>query len=390
MRPLQIAPRLDRLRERLADADVDVLVVTNLVNVRYLTGFTGSAGMLALSATDALVTTDGRYRTQSEEQLRAAGVDADIVIGDLAAQREAVRAFVPPPARVGFEADHLSWADSRSWAELLGEIVPTSGLVEALRAVKDDGEVDRIARAAGLADAALASVLSMLEEGVSEAELALALDSAMRQHGAESSAFATIVASGPNSAKPHHRPTPRTIGPGELVVIDFGATVDGYRSDMTRTLWAGDGPAGELARVVEVVVASQARGVGAVAPGVSCRDVDRACREVVASAGWAERFEHGTGHGVGLDIHEAPAISPLGTATLAAGMVVTVEPGVYLPGLGGARIEDTLVVTETGSRALSAFGKPVVPSPPGVQRRSPQRSSEEDRCPSPPTTSRTA
>ncbi|MDA8310408.1 MAG: aminopeptidase P family protein [Actinomycetota bacterium] len=361
MRPMQLADRLDRLRARFAGAGVDVLVVTNLVNVRYLTGFTGSAGVLAVGPSDALLTTDGRYRTQSEEQLAAAGASADIFVGDLRAQRDALKAFVSGAGRVGFEADHVSWADSRSWVELLGEIVPASGLVEALREVKDPGEIDRIARAAAVADAALGSVLAMLDTGVSEAELALALDSAMRRHGAESSAFETIVASGPNSAKPHHRPTGRTIGPGELVVVDFGATVEGYRSDMTRTFCVGGEPSGELARVVEVVRESQARGTAAVAPGAECREVDRVCREVVAAAGWAERFEHGTGHGVGLDIHEAPALGPLGTATLATGMVVTVEPGVYLPGLGGARIEDTLVVTETGSRALSAFGKSVAP-----------------------------
>ena len=357
MRALQVAPRADRLRHRCDDAGVDALVVTNLQNVRYLTGFTGSAGLLALTGSGLLLTTDGRYRTQCAEEVAAAGAAVEIFVGALAAQRDAVKAFVSDASHVGLEADHVSWSDSRLWGELVGEVVPTTGLVEGLREIKDEGEIDRVARAAGIADTALGEVLTMLSSGATEAELALALDTAMRRNGAESPAFETIVASGPNSAKPHHRPTQRTIGRGEPVVVDFGATFEGYRSDMTRTFFVGGEPQGELAKVYAVVRDAQARGVAAVAPGVGCKEVDEVCRSVIAQAGWAERYEHGTGHGVGLDIHEAPTVSPLGTATLAPGMIVTVEPGVYLPGIGGVRIEDTLVVTETGSRALTTFVK---------------------------------
>ena len=358
MRPLEVAGRIDRLRARLDGAGVDALVVTCLTNVRYLSGFTGSAGVLAITRAGALLTTDGRYRTQSAEQLAAAGVDAEITIGPVTAQQDALKAFVGG-ARVGLEADHVSWSASRRWGELLGEVLPTSGQVEALREVKDPGEIDRIERAGAIADAALDEVLPMLAKGVTEAELALALDTAMRRKGAEAVAFETIVASGPNAAKPHHRPTGREVRHGEAVVVDFGATFEGYRSDMTRTFFVGGESTGELARVFEVVADSQARGVAAVAPGVGCKEVDAICRDVIARAGWAERFEHGTGHGVGLDIHEAPTVSPLGTATLVPGMVVTVEPGIYLPGTGGVRIEDTLVVTETGNRALTNFPKDV-------------------------------
>jgi Xaa-Pro aminopeptidase len=359
MRPLQVAPRLDRLRARFDGAGVDALIVTYLPNVRYLTGFSGSAGVLAVTATTALLTTDGRYRTQSAEQVTQAGATVEIAIGPIHAQREAMKAFVGAAARVGLEADHVSWSDSRHWGELIGEVLPTTGQVEALREVKDDGEIDRMARAAAIADAALEQVLSMLPKGLSEAEFALELDTAVRRNGAESTAFETIVAAGPNSAKPHHHPTERKIGQGEPVVVDFGATFEGYRSDMTRTFFVGGEPEGELARVFEVVRDSQARGVAAVAPGVGAKEVDEVCRNVIAEAGFAERFEHGTGHGVGLDIHEAPTVSPLGTATLTAGMIVTVEPGVYLPGTGGVRIEDTLVVTDNGSRALTRFAKTV-------------------------------
>jgi Xaa-Pro aminopeptidase len=231
--------------------------------------------------------------------------------------------------------------------------------------VKDAGEVDRMARAAAIADRALGAVLPLLAEvsaagrELTESQFAAALDHAMREGGAEDRAFETIVASGENSAKPHARPGPRVIGPGDPVVVDFGAMFDGYRSDMTRTFCVGGPPTGQLAEVFEVVARSQSLGVARVEPGVTTGSVDLACREAIAASGWAERFEHGTGHGVGLDIHEGPSVGPGSTAILEPGTVVTVEPGVYLPGTGGVRIEDTLVVTEHGSRSLTLFPKDV-------------------------------
>jgi Xaa-Pro aminopeptidase/Xaa-Pro dipeptidase len=216
-----------------------------------------------------------------------------------------------------------------------------------------------MARAASIADAALAEVLPLLGERRREDEVALALDTAMRRLGAEDRAFETIVASGPNAAKPHARPTQRRIAAGDPVVVDFGAIFSGYRSDMTRTFCVGGEPSGTLARVFEVVGEAQAAGVAVVRAGVSAADVDRACRDLIADAGWKDAFEHGTGHGVGLDIHEAPAVGPGSTAILAAGVVVTVEPGVYLAGIGGVRVEDTVVVTEDGCHTLTRFPKDI-------------------------------
>jgi Xaa-Pro aminopeptidase len=363
--PLDVAGRMDRLRAKLDGAEVAGLVVTNLANVRYLTGFTGSAGILALTAERALLVTDGRYRTQSAEQVAASGVDVAITVGNANTQREAVRLAVEGSGPVGLEEDSVTWAASRRWVEALEgtTVVPTSGLVEALREVKDAGEVDRMTRAAAIADGALAEVLPLLaaapHQAITEEEFALALDTAMRRGGAEGVAFETIVAAGENSAKPHHRPSARRIAAGDPVVIDFGATFEGYRSDMTRTFCVGGEPVGELARIFAVVASSQRAGVAMVGPGIDAKEVDDACRTVIDDAGWAEAFEHGTGHGVGLDIHEAPTVSPLGTATLSPGVVVTVEPGVYLAGIGGVRIEDTLVVTEDGSRPLTTFTKDV-------------------------------
>lgn len=381
---MDVAERLPRLRARLPDAGLDALVVTSLTNVRYLTGFSGTAGMLLVGPDAAVLFTDGRYGTQSVEQVAAAGAVADVEVGRPSEQREALRRAVADFARLGLEAEHVSWASQASMADALAcagdggthprgrpedagtrtggpELVPTAGLVEGLRRVKDRGELARMQAAAAIADAALAEVVQLLVPGVTEVGLASALDHQMRRLGADDRSFETIVASGPHSAMPHARPTARQVGEGELVVVDFGAVVDGYCSDMTRTFCIGRPASQVLSAVVEVVAAAQAAGVAAVAVGVEAAAVDRACREVVAAAGWAERFVHGTGHGVGLDIHEAPSVGPASTDRLEESSVLTVEPGVYLAGQGGARIEDTVVVTGTACQVLTRAPKDLVP-----------------------------
>ncbi len=364
--PMDVPGRVERLRAGMADAGVDALLVTHLVNVRYLTGFTGSAAIVLLTPGGMRFVTDGRYRDQSAEQLAAAGVDAEIHIGLTGgAQKEHLAAVVAGAgiARLGLEADDVTWAQQRRYAAEWfpgAELVATESLVEDLRRTKDAGEVARMAGAARIADEALAKVRPRLAEGPTEAEIALDLDFEMRRLGATGSSFETIVASGPNGAKPHHRPSDRRIGPGELVVIDFGAVVDGYCSDMTRTLCVGEPSSPVAARMVEVVAESQRAGVGAVRAGVEAKAVDAACRAVIAEAGWADAFLHSTGHGVGLDIHEMPRVASTSTDTLGAGWVVTVEPGVYLAQYGGVRIEDTVVVTEEGCTVLTNAPKTLV------------------------------
>ena len=365
-RPLDVVGRIPRLRERFGQLGVDALIITNLTNVRYLTGFTGSAAILAVTEDRALLVTDGRYRTQSAEQIAASGADrhVEIVIGGGSEQTQALDAMVGAADRIGLEGDDVTWSRATAIETRLGKtLVATSGAVEALREVKDGGEIDRMRHAASIADAALETVLPLLsaapQQPISEEAFALALDSAMRGLGAESVAFETIVAAGENSAKPHHHPTDRMIALGDPVVVDFGATFEGYRSDMTRTFVVGGQPTGKLKEIFDLVAKSQAAGVAAVRAGVGAATVDDVCRSVIAEGGMAERFEHSTGHGVGLDIHEIPRVSAVGTATLSPGTVVTVEPGVYVAGVGGVRIEDTLVVTEHGSETLTRFTKEI-------------------------------
>ncbi|MGH9225097.1 MAG: M24 family metallopeptidase [Acidimicrobiales bacterium] len=360
---MDVAGRAARLRERVDEAGCDALLVTRMVNVRYLTGFSGSAAMLLVLPDRLAFVTDGRYRDQSAEELAAAGVEADLRVATQSKEllQEAAKGWV----RIGLEAESVTWGQQQRFASDWfpdAELVSTSGLVEALRLVKDAGEVDRMARAAAAADAALAAVRHRLADRPTESEFALDLDVEMRRHGASGSSFETIVAAGPNGAKPHHRPSDRRIEAGELVVIDFGAIVDGYCSDMTRTLCVGEPASTTARRMVEVVEESQRAGVAAVKAGMEAKDVDEVCRAVIADAGWADAFLHGTGHGVGLEIHEAPRVGSTSTETLAAGYVVTVEPGVYLPEHGGVRIEDTVVVTDDGCQILTNAPKELVVS----------------------------
>ncbi len=358
---MDVGTRVDRLRARLDGAGCDALLVTRLPNVCYLTGFSGSAGMVLVMPDELVLFTDGRYTTQSREQLDAAGVDARVEIGATAAAQQAVLADLTRPfARLGLEAHGVTWAQQRTWGTALtgerGELVPTEDLVEDLRRIKDPGEVARIRAACAIADDALGSVLASLADGPTERQFALDLEVAMRERGASGTSFDTIVASGPNGAKPHVRPGDRRVERGELVVIDFGCIVGGYCSDMTRTVSVGD-PGPDARHLWDVVRASQEAGRATVAVGVECAAVDRASRDVIDAAGWGELFSHGTGHGVGLEIHEAPRVARTSSGTLDAGVVVTVEPGVYLPGVGGVRLEDTVVVTPTGHDALTCFPK---------------------------------
>jgi Xaa-Pro aminopeptidase len=355
---MAVASRLSRLRGVFVEAECDAMLLTRLVNIRYLTGFTGSAALLLVTPDDLLFVTDGRYRDQSAEQLAESGVGARIEVA-ATEQKEIVSEAAAGIARIGLEAGDVTWARQRTFASDWfsdAELVPTENLVEKLRLVKDEGEVARIESAADIADAALADVRSMLAAEPTEEDFALELDTTIRRLGASGTSFETITASGPNGAKPHARPGGRRMVEGDLIVLDFGAIVDGYCSDMTRSFILGE-PTDTQVRMLEVVGDSQLAGVEAVRAGVAAKDVDAACREVIDAAGWKDAFLHSTGHGVGLEIHEDPRISSVSDAVLESGYVVTVEPGVYLPEHGGVRVEDTVVVTDDGCRILTKAPK---------------------------------
>ncbi len=358
---MDVGGRLDRLRSSLAESGLDGLLVTNMTNVRYLSGFTGSAGSLWVDEHRAVLVTDGRYRDQAPDQVASVGADVDVEITS-AGRPSPVGVLAGGVDQVGLEADSVSWAEMERLAGLItttggGGPVSTTGLVESLREVKDDGEVARIAAAAAIADAALASVEALFVEGAVESELAAALDHAMRIGGSSDRAFETLVAAGPNSARPHARPGNRAMVDGDLVVRDFGAVIDGYRSDMTRSMRVGGTGSGLAADLLVVVLEAQAAGLAVVADGVPASEVDRVCRSVLVEAGLGEAFSHGTGHGVGLDIHEGPAVASTATGSLRSGQVVTVEPGAYVAELGGVRWEDTVLVTGDGHRPLTGFPK---------------------------------
>ena len=353
---MDVAGRRARLDEPMRAACCDALLVTDLTNIRYLTGFTGSNAQLLVLPDRLYFTTDGRYTDQATEQLEAAGVEAEIAV-----ERDPwplVREAAKGVFRIGLEAGSLTWATQRKiafdvfpWAHL----VPTTGLVEEVRGVKDDGEIARLQQACRIADDSLAAVRHLVHEGVTELGFARALEDEMAARGSEAPSFETIVGSGPNGAKPHMRPTQRVIGSsgaGELVVVDFGATVDGYHSDMTRTLVVGE-LSDTQQRMFDVVAEAQAAGRATVEAGVDASAVDAACRDVIVEAGWEDEFLHSTGHGIGLVIHEEPRVSSQSSTELVAGHCITVEPGVYLADHGGVRIEDSLAVTDDGHTVLT-------------------------------------
>ncbi|WP_394620914.1 M24 family metallopeptidase [Lentzea sp. JNUCC 0626] len=349
------AARRTALRQELQAANLDALLVTNLLNVRYLTGFTGSNAAVLVGANgDDVFCTDGRYLTQSAKQVP----DLERLIDRPCDTTLAARA----KGRLGFESHHVTVDGlDELHASTKAELHKAGGLVEKLRLVKDEVEIEALRMACAAADRALAALIGHggLRAGRTEREVARELESRMLDHGAEGPSFSSIVAFGPNSAIPHHSPTDRTLHAGDLIKLDFGALVDGYHSDMTRTLVLGK-PADWQRDLYDLVARSQAAGRNALAPGVRVSDVDHASREVIEKAGHGEEFLHGLGHGVGLEIHEAPALSKVGAGTLSAGMAVTVEPGVYLSGRGGVRIEDTLVVRASGPELLTLTTKELV------------------------------
>ncbi|HXE58907.1 MAG TPA: aminopeptidase P family protein [Gemmatimonadales bacterium] len=344
--------RVAALRERLAALGLDALVVQALPNIRYLTGFTGSAALCLVRPHDVVLVTDFRYAAQAPREVGGA---ARVEVDQVNVWERLKRVLAEdPPAVAGFEAhiatvrDHERLRGMGAW-----RWEGTSDLVERLRAVKDPDEVAAIRAAAAIAREAFLEALPAVRVGVTESEIAAALEAALRRRGSEWHPFPTIVASGPRSALPHARTGRRALARGDWLLLDFGAQVDGYCADLTRTVVVG-APADERQRLVyEVVRQAQRRALEQVRAGLTGREADALAREVIAARGFGEAFGHSLGHGLGLEVHEAPRLSPTAEAPLPAGAVVTIEPGIYLPGWGGVRLEDDVYLGVDGPVLLS-------------------------------------
>lgn len=348
--------RLRKLRRLLTQKGLDAVLVSSPSNRRYLSGFTGSAGFLLISPDEAILATDFRYTEQAGAQVpgfrivRAHG-ELDWFPGTVAEAGLKV---------IGFESDdlavtayrHLVEESRRLAPKRRPRLVPTRGLVESLRAIKDATELRAIRAAAALADAAMAHARRILALGMTEKRLSWEIERFLRERGSESLPFPIIVASGPNAARPHAEPSDRVIGEGEPVVIDLGARLNGYCSDLTRTISLGR-PSERMGEVSAIVRKAQSAAIEALAAGMNGAEADRIARTVIESAGYREAFGHGLGHGVGLEVHEEPRLGPKSEDVLAAGMVFTIEPGVYIQGWGGVRIEDMVLLGKKGPSLLT-------------------------------------
>lgn len=356
------ALRQRELLQRLAAHDADALLVSNGDNRRYLSGFSGSAGWLFVAGERTALLTDGRYWTQLEaecpdlEVIRYRAED-----GSMGKVLAGWLQEIGWKGRLGFESRHLTVADHEALARDLepaglSALHSVPGLVEELRQVKDGGELEALKRAAAVADQAFAKALEVFEEGISESDFCIELEYQMRKFGARKPSFDSIVASGPNGAKPHAGATERRIRVGELVTVDCGVQLDGFMSDMTRTIWLGQLPKLETT-VYSTVRKAQQAALDALKPGLLTREVDAVARDLITAAGYGEAFSHGLGHGIGLAVHELPSVRSTTETELVPGMVVTIEPGIYLAGQTGCRVEDTAIVTAAGCEPITRTPK---------------------------------
>ena len=346
--------KLMKLREQMQKRELDSLLVTNPYNLRFITGFTGTAGLALITANDAWFITDFRYTEQAGEQVKEFKVvQAQKGLIDEVA-RIAKEAAVE---RLAFEQDYMTFATYSQYQEKLSATLePVSGLIEKLRMVKSPEELEVLKAAAKIADDAFEHICSYIKAGMTELEVSNELEFFMRSQGATSSSFDIIVASGLRSALPHGVASNKKIEQGDLITLDFGALYNGYVSDITRTVAVGE-PSDKLKEIYQVVLDSQVLALEKIKPGMTGIEADAIARDYIKSKGYGEAFGHSTGHGIGLEVHEGPGLSFRSETVLEPGMAVTVEPGIYLPGIGGVRIEDDILITETGNERLTHSSK---------------------------------
>ncbi|WP_141431692.1 Xaa-Pro peptidase family protein [Bacillus sp. 03113] len=349
--------KIDQLRSAFKDLDIDGILITSPYNRRYVSNFTGSAGILLISGEKALFITDFRYVEQAAKQCEG----FDIVQHKGAITEEIAKQITALGIkRLGFEQDFVTFSTFSAYKNAFNcELVPVSGVVEKLRLIKTDLEIKILKEAANIADAAFTHILDYIRPGRLESEVSNELEFFMRKLGATSSSFDTIVASGYRSALPHGVASDKTIEIGDFVTLDYGAYYNGYCSDITRTVAVGE-PEAKLKEIYQVVLDAQLKGMAGIKPGLKGKDADALTRDYITEQGYGEYFGHSTGHGIGLEIHEGPTLSLKSDLILEPGMIVTVEPGIYIPGLGGVRIEDDTIITQEGNEALTHSTKELI------------------------------
>ncbi|MDD5591124.1 MAG: aminopeptidase P family protein [Dehalococcoidales bacterium] len=351
--------RVNRLVQSFADQEIDAILISQPENRYYLSGFNGSDGYLLITPRKQVLATDFRYLEQAQRQspgfqiFRISG-PAENWFPELVDE--------PDISRLGFESRHITFYHYRELSDIIKKktlpfrLVPVDGLIESLRMIKEPEEIELIARAATISDAAFSYAVSIIGNGISEQELAWAIERFMRERGSEPIPFNVIIGSGDNSALPHISPSPRIINPGEPVVMDFGARIGGYSSDLSRTIYIG-GRDDTFRKVYDTVLGAQLTAIAMIKGGMSGEEADNIARIVIEEAGYGEAFGHSLGHGIGLSPHEAPRLGHGNTEPLTDGMVFTIEPGIYIPGWGGVRIEDTVVMEDNKVRVISRAEK---------------------------------
>ncbi|MFJ8236996.1 M24 family metallopeptidase [Ureibacillus sp. NPDC094379] len=349
--------KLEKLRKEMITLNIDGLLITNEFNRRYMTGFTGTAGVAIVSKDDAVFITDFRYTEQAKKQVKDFRIiqHEGVLAKEVAKQTEQLGIKT-----IGFEKDTMTYGMFETYKNLLkADLIPVSGVIEKIRLIKTEQEINIIKVACEIADHAFTHILGFIKPGLTELEVSNELEFFMRKQGATASSFDTIVASGVRSALPHGVATDKVIEKGDLVTLDFGALYNGYVSDITRTIAVGE-PTDQLKEMYDIVLQSQLLAVEQVGPGMTGIQADSIARDYLTSKGYGEAFGHSTGHGIGLEVHEGPALSFRSDTVLQPNMVVTIEPGIYLPGIGGVRIEDDIVITETGNEKLTHSKKELI------------------------------
>ncbi|MBD8026094.1 aminopeptidase P family protein [Ureibacillus sp. Re31] len=349
--------KLEKLRKALVEENVDGLLITNDYNRRYMTGFTGSTGVAIVTKDDAVFITDFRYTEQAKNQVQNFRIvqHDSVIYKEVAAQVEKMGIKT-----LGFEKDTMTYGMFETYKSLINaELIPLSGLIEKIRLIKTEQEINIIKVACEIADNAFSHILEFIKPGVTELEVSNELEFFMRKQGATASSFDTIVASGVRSALPHGVATEKVIEKGDFVTLDFGAIYNGYVSDITRTISVGQ-PSEKLKEMYQTVLESQLLALEKVGPGMTGIQADAVARDYLTSKGYGEAFGHSTGHGIGLEVHEGPGLSSRSETVLEPNMVVTIEPGIYLPGIGGVRIEDDILITETGNEKLTHSTKDLI------------------------------